>query len=130
MGIASLAGYWASPALPKSALPQLTTINDTPVSAYSVGTFDKLSIMKYYYDDWMFVAGKNSVCYSPNVNCDLSAKDKQLIAAYYPKAGAAAAALQEKHRLTGKKVGLVLSGGNIDFDLFRSWVVGPMEDRR
>jgi hypothetical protein len=79
-------------------LRQLTTINDTPVSAYSVGTFDKLSIMKYYYDDWMFVAGKNSVCYSPNVNYDLSAEDKQLIAAYYPKAGAAAAALQEKKR--------------------------------
>jgi threonine dehydratase len=47
-------------------------------------------------------------------------------------AGAAplAAAVQEKHRLVGKKVGLVLSGGNIDFDLFKSWVVGPAEDRR
>jgi threonine dehydratase len=41
-------------------------------------------------------------------------------------AGAAslAGAIQEKSRLVGKKVGLVLSGGNIDFDLFRSWVVG------
>ena len=29
-----------------------------------------------------------------------------------------------------KKVGLVLSGGNIDFDLFKSWVVGPREDRQ
>jgi threonine dehydratase len=40
-------------------------------------------------------------------------------------AGAAplAAALQEKDRLRGKRVGLVLSGGNIDFDLFRSWVM-------
>ena len=40
-------------------------------------------------------------------------------------AGAAplAAALQEKSRLRGKHVGLVLSGGNIDFDLFRSWVM-------
>ena len=40
-------------------------------------------------------------------------------------AGAAplAAALQEKHRLHGKRVGLVLSGGNIDFDLFRKWVM-------
>ena len=39
-------------------------------------------------------------------------------------AGAAplAAALQEKDRLRGKRVGLVLSGGNIDFDLFRRWV--------
>ena len=40
-------------------------------------------------------------------------------------AGAAplAAALQEKARLHGKRVGLVLSGGNIDFDLFRTWVM-------
>jgi threonine dehydratase len=40
-------------------------------------------------------------------------------------AGAAplAAALQEKTKLAGKRVGLVLSGGNIDFDLFRTWVM-------
>jgi len=40
-------------------------------------------------------------------------------------AGAAslAAALQEKDRLRGKRVGLILSGGNIDFDLFRKWVM-------
>jgi threonine dehydratase len=40
-------------------------------------------------------------------------------------AGAAplAAALQEKPGLRGKRVGLVLSGGNIDLDLFRSWVM-------
>src|SRR5215472_9369961 len=39
-------------------------------------------------------------------------------------AGAAplAAALQEKNRIAGRRVGLVLSGGNIDFDLFRHWV--------
>ncbi len=39
-------------------------------------------------------------------------------------AGAAplAAALQEKIKLQGKRVGLILSGGNIDFDLFRRWV--------
>ncbi|UEM10527.1 threonine dehydratase [Bradyrhizobium barranii subsp. barranii] len=37
-------------------------------------------------------------------------------------AAALAAALQEKAKLSGKRVGLVLSGGNIDFDLFRSWV--------
>ncbi|MEP6839569.1 MAG: threonine dehydratase [Bradyrhizobium sp.] len=41
-------------------------------------------------------------------------------------AGAAplAAALQDKNKLQGKRVGLVLSGGNIDFDRFRRWV-GP-----
>jgi threonine dehydratase len=38
-------------------------------------------------------------------------------------AAALAAALQEKAKLSGKRVGLVLSGGNIDFDLFKQWVV-------
>ncbi|MGA7070781.1 threonine dehydratase [Bradyrhizobium sp.] len=40
-------------------------------------------------------------------------------------AGAAslAAALQEKAKLRGKRVGLILSGGNIDFELFRTWVM-------
>jgi threonine dehydratase len=39
-------------------------------------------------------------------------------------AGAAplAAALQEKAKLAGKRVGLVLSGGNIDLDLFHRWI--------
>ena len=39
-------------------------------------------------------------------------------------AGAAplAAALQEKNKLAGRRVGLILSGGNIDFDLFRKWI--------
>lgn len=39
-------------------------------------------------------------------------------------AGAAplAAALQEKHKLAGRRVGLILSGGNIDFELFQRWI--------
>jgi threonine dehydratase len=37
-------------------------------------------------------------------------------------ATALAAALQDKARNRGKRVGLILSGGNIDFDRFRSWV--------
>src|ERR1700704_4933495 len=39
-------------------------------------------------------------------------------------AGAAplAAALQDKQKIRGKRVGLILSGGNIDFDLFNRWV--------
>ena len=39
-------------------------------------------------------------------------------------AGAAplAAALSEKNRLAGRRVGLILTGGNIDFDLFQRWV--------
>ncbi|SDS86372.1 threonine dehydratase [Bradyrhizobium canariense] len=39
-------------------------------------------------------------------------------------AAALAAALQEKKKIRGQRVGLILSGGNIDFDLFRRWV-GP-----
>jgi len=38
-------------------------------------------------------------------------------------AAALAAALQDKARLRGKRVGLILSGGNIDFALFNRWVV-------
>jgi threonine dehydratase len=41
-------------------------------------------------------------------------------------AGAApfAAALQEKAKIRGKRVGLVLTGGNIDLDLFWKWIAG------
>jgi threonine dehydratase len=38
-------------------------------------------------------------------------------------AAALAAAMQEKKKLAGKRIGLVLSGGNIDFDRFRNWVM-------
>jgi threonine dehydratase len=37
-------------------------------------------------------------------------------------AAALAAALQERARNRGRRIGLILSGGNIDFDLFRRWV--------
>jgi threonine dehydratase len=37
-------------------------------------------------------------------------------------AAALAAALQEKPKLRGRRVGLILSGGNIDFDLFTRWI--------
>jgi threonine dehydratase len=38
-------------------------------------------------------------------------------------AAALAAALQEKPKLRGKQVGLILSGGNIDFELFKRWIM-------
>src|SRR6266436_5605525 len=38
-------------------------------------------------------------------------------------AAALAAALQDKPKIRGMRVGLILSGGNIDFDLFNRWVV-------
>jgi threonine dehydratase len=31
--------------------------------------------------------------------------------------------MQERQRMAGKRVGLVISGGNIDMALFRSWVL-------
>jgi threonine dehydratase len=41
-------------------------------------------------------------------------------------AAALAAALQEKAKLRDRRVGLILSGGNIDFDLFRKWVMNDV----
>ncbi len=38
-------------------------------------------------------------------------------------AAALAAAMQEKSKIRGKRVGLILSGGNIDFDLFNRWII-------
>jgi len=37
-------------------------------------------------------------------------------------AAALAAALQDKPKIRGKRIGLILSGGNIDIDLFRKWI--------
>ncbi|HVV41125.1 MAG TPA: threonine dehydratase [Nitrobacter sp.] len=37
-------------------------------------------------------------------------------------AAALAAAIQERPKLRGRRVGLILSGGNIDLDLFQRWV--------
>src|ERR1700736_3561014 len=48
-------------------------------------------------------------------------------------AAALAAAVQDKPKIRGKQVGLILSGGNIDFDLFNRWVgaeaASPAEKR-
>jgi threonine dehydratase len=38
-------------------------------------------------------------------------------------AAALAAATQEKQKIRGKRIGLILSGGNIDLDLFHRWVM-------
>jgi len=47
-------------------------------------------------------------------------------------AAALAAALQEKQKIRGKRIGLILSGGNIDLDLFQRWVApeAAFTDRR
>ena len=38
-------------------------------------------------------------------------------------AAALAAALQDRAKIRGKRIGLILSGGNIDFDLFKRWII-------
>src|SRR5438445_10313465 len=38
-------------------------------------------------------------------------------------AAALAAALQDKAKIRGKRIGLILTGGNIDLDLFNRWVI-------
>jgi hypothetical protein len=40
--------------------------------------------MKYFFEDWMFVAGTSSKCYSPNDNNTLSTRDKQGVTWAYP----------------------------------------------
>ena len=69
---------------------------------------------------------------APRTSCrSPTTKSPQAMRAYWTDthnlaegAGAAAlaAALQEKAKLRGKRVGLILTGGNIDFDLFRKWI--------
>jgi hypothetical protein len=56
----------------------------TNSSAYGFGDFDKDSIMKYHFDAWMLLKGKDSKCYS-EVNDEFSKEDKARIAVFYPK---------------------------------------------
>jgi hypothetical protein len=63
------ANYW-----PKAKVD--ANLRDLPSSlAYLVGSFDKLSIMKYFFDSSMFVSGDQSPCYTPTENLALSAQD-------------------------------------------------------
>ncbi len=79
-------------------LRQLTVDPDTRLSAYGFGLFDQFSIMKYYYPDWMFVSGKNSVCYSPGENHKLSEEDMRRIAKFYPRDNAVAVVQMRQKR--------------------------------
>jgi len=54
-------------------------------SAYMTGTFDKDSIMKYFFPEWMFIAGASSACFSSDENLALSVGDKQGAAKLYPR---------------------------------------------
>ena len=52
-------------------------------NAFVVGGFDKLSIMKYYFDPTMFSAGDKSPCYTGAENLQISALDKAGVASVY-----------------------------------------------
>jgi hypothetical protein len=54
--------------------------------AYAEGPFDKDSIMKYFFPDWMFMSGTHSQCYTSGENLVLSDGDKQGAAKVYPRA--------------------------------------------
>ena len=54
--------------------------------AYEQGPFDKDSIMKYFFPDWMFASGNMSPCYTGAENLVLSPGDKEGAAKVYPKA--------------------------------------------
>jgi hypothetical protein len=52
--------------------------------AYEVGPFDKKSIMKYFFESWMFMSGSASACFTGDENLTISAGDKQGAAKVYP----------------------------------------------
>lgn len=57
-------------------------------SAFDSTTFDKHSIMKYFFEDYMFVSGKDSPCYTDGENVVISDLDKAGAARFYPRAAA------------------------------------------
>jgi hypothetical protein len=63
--------------------------------------FDKLSIMKYYFNSWMFKNGDKSLCYGSE-NLALSDDDKKVAEEVYPRSPELMkAALDEKLRTLG-----------------------------
>jgi hypothetical protein len=73
-------------------------------AAYDFGSFDKESIMKYFFDDWLFVAGKKSHCYRPHDATRLSPEDKLRIAAFYPAPSTLAATTAAAEKSAGSPV--------------------------
>jgi hypothetical protein len=61
-----------------------------PSNAFQVGPFDRKSIMKYFFPDWMFRQGAASHCFSAGQNLVLSDQDKVGARGAYPKPPASA----------------------------------------
>jgi hypothetical protein len=68
---------------PEQVDSNLRQLSDS--SAYGFGKFDKFSIMKYYFESWMFIDGERSDCYSAGGNNEFSNEDKTRVAEFYPK---------------------------------------------
>ncbi|MDX0840011.1 hypothetical protein GOD96_29335 [Sinorhizobium medicae] len=76
-------------------------LRSLPVSsAYLVGTFDRTSIMKYFFDASMFSAEENSPCYTNTENLVLSSQDAEGAAKAYPEAPSAIEAILSTQKKT------------------------------
>lgn len=64
---------------------------------FELSDFDVLSIMKYYFPEWMFRTGIDSHCYSQE-NLVLSEQDKEGAGLAYPKSAADAKRITEMQR--------------------------------
>lgn len=67
------------------------------VAFFELSDFDALSIMKYYFPDWMFTSGKQSHCYSEE-NVLISEQDKKGVGIAYPAGQADAKRITDMQR--------------------------------
>jgi len=74
-------------------------------SAFLIGTFDKDSVMKYFFGAFMFKAGEKSPCYTSSENLTLSAQNAAGVQKAYPKDAAGMAALRTQKRTTLEQLG-------------------------
>lgn len=65
-------------------------------SAFDAGTFDRASIMKYFFEAWMFKRGESSLCYSQGENLQLSPLDIAGIKKLYPHNPTSIAAIDKQ----------------------------------
>jgi hypothetical protein len=65
-------------------------------SAFLVSDFDRQSIMKYFFDAFMFVNGEQSHCYTPRENTALSALDIRGARLIYPRDAPAVNAINKE----------------------------------
>lgn len=68
-------------------------------NAYEQSKFDKYSIMKYYYEPWMYKKGEASPCYSKEENMELSLHDKKAAQSAYPFQSAAVKDIAVKKKI-------------------------------